>query len=182
MRLTPEEVGRIEAAVLGPRGRELMALMRLLTTFQPAVHISTETKAEARALGWTDATDYPTKLGWLVGNPLRELLLWEERGGELPYRAMFPILADETFRGRRVLEIGCGTGCNLLSLQPLAGQLMGVELEPFFLQMTPLVCKLAGRPVPERLQGQAEALPVGDGAFDVVMIIASLQYMTIERV
>ncbi len=182
MKLSPEEVRRIEEAVLGPQGRPLMDLMRHLTMFQPIDHVPEEVRAEARTLGWIDGTNFPTKLGWLVGNPLRELLLWEERQGKLHMQAEFPILQDATFRNQRVLEVGCGTGCNLLSLQPLASQVLGVEIEPLFLQLTPLICKLANRPIPDRLEGQGEALPAQNAAWDVAIIMGSLQYMQIEKV
>ena len=182
MRLTDDEVLRIEGAVRGPRGRDLMELMRRLSTFRGPEDTAPAVLAEARALGWTDARDAPTPLGWLVANPLRELLLWEERGGRMHMQAEFPVLRDGTFLGKRVLEVGCGTGCNLLTLEPMASAVLGVELEPLFLQLTPLIADLAGRPVPARTEGRAEALPSDDAAWDVALVMGALQYMDIPRV
>jgi SAM-dependent methyltransferase len=68
----------------------------------------------------------------------------------------------------------------LLSLQSFA-EVVGIDVEPFYLQFTGVLARLEGVPVPTRVCGQAERLPFEDESFDVALFHGSLPYMRIEQ-
>lgn len=88
-----------------------------------------------------------------------------ERGRDRGYHALIDDLEASTVipfvRGKRVLEIGCGTGLVLERLTPHAGSVVGVDLSPGMLE-------LARRRALEVYEGSATALPFPDASFDVV--------------
>lgn len=77
---------------------------------------------------------------------------------------------------RRVLDVGCGTGYALRRLAarlPQAGEFLGVDAAPKMVE----VARAASRD--ERLsftEGTAERLPVGDGAYDLVVSTTSFDH------
>lgn len=75
---------------------------------------------------------------------------------ELEASAVIPLLG-----GKRVLEVGCGTGLVLERLAPHAAAAVGVDLSPGMLALA----RKRGLDVHE---GSATALPFVDGSFDVV--------------
>lgn len=76
-------------------------------------------------------------------------------------------------RGRRVLDVGCGTGLHLRLFAD--GGAAGVGLEPSREMLERARERLAGDA--HLVQGRAEALPFRDGAFDAVAMITSLEYV-----
>lgn len=74
----------------------------------------------------------------------------------------------QSAKGMRVLDIGCGTGRFLLQLhRALPGaRLYGLDLSPHYIKRARKL--LAGVPDAQLLVENAEAMPLGDGAFDVV--------------
>ncbi|MEM9189970.1 MAG: methyltransferase domain-containing protein [Myxococcota bacterium] len=88
-----------------------------------------------------------------------------ERGRRKGYHALIDELEFEVLRplveGRRVLEVGCGTGLILERLRPLAGELQGIDLSPGMLEKA----RARGFDVTE---GNVTALPFDDATFDVV--------------
>ncbi|MFW5925986.1 MAG: class I SAM-dependent methyltransferase [Myxococcota bacterium] len=75
---------------------------------------------------------------------------------ELEVRAVAPLA-----RGRRVLEVGCGTGLVLERLAPIAEAAYGVDLSAGMLRKA----RERGLPV---VQGSVTALPFADDSFDLV--------------
>ncbi|AEH35759.1 class I SAM-dependent methyltransferase [Halopiger xanaduensis] len=71
---------------------------------------------------------------------------------------------------RRVLDVGCGTGVVSLLLAELGHDVTGVDFAPEMLERARTKARAADRP--DRsiafCRGDAEALPLPDGAFDVV--------------
>ena len=63
--------------------------------------------------------------------------------------------------GRRVLEVGCGTGLLLQDVAPVAEQAVGLDLSHGMLTV-------ARRRALDVVEGSATALPFGEDAFDVV--------------
>jgi SAM-dependent methyltransferase len=122
-----------------------------------------------------------TGFGWKVGDALREYLNWEERGRRMPCTDLAPALREEAFRDRDVLEIGSGFGCNLLSLQPVARSIVGVEIEPLYGTLSVILSRIAGLPAPTVVIGRAEAMPRPDASADILLSLSSIQYMRIER-
>jgi SAM-dependent methyltransferase len=76
-------------------------------------------------------------------------------------------------RGRRVLDVGCGTGLHLRLFAERGAA--GVGLEPSWEMLQRARERLAGDAL--LVQGRAEALPFRDGAFDEVAMITSLEFV-----
>ena len=75
----------------------------------------------------------------------------------------------------RVLDIGCGTGPALrhAAARVTQGTLIGVEPTPRMLELAREKC--AGLPI-ELREGSAEALPVPDGAIDVLLAFDTMDH------
>ncbi len=181
MSLSPAQLEAVEAAVTGPSGEALMALMQGLTTGRDPSDFAEDTRVVARELGWIDRRDVVTKLGWKMGDPMREFVQWNRRDRKVHDWGRLPVLRAEHFEGKRLLSIGCGCGTNLFSFQTMCSSVVGVELEPTYLQFTPIWARLAGVPVPETVASGAEHMPFSSADFDVVVCLGALQYMNIPR-
>jgi SAM-dependent methyltransferase len=70
--------------------------------------------------------------------------------------------------GQRVLDVGCGTGVVAVTVARLGAQVTGLDLTPALLERARENARIAGVTVEWR-EGDAEALPFDDGAFDVVL-------------
>lgn len=181
MSLSPNELKAVETALTGPNGEQLMALMQRLTTQgRPKDDFSDEVLEEARSLGWIDRLHFPTKLGWKIGDPLREFVQWNRRDRKVHDWERLKVLRREYFEDRRMLAIGCGCGTNLFSFQEICKEVVGVEVEPVYLQFTPLWARLAEVPVPRTVLTGAENMPFPDADFDLVVCFGALQYMEIR--
>jgi SAM-dependent methyltransferase len=90
-------------------------------------------------------------------------------------------LARERYKGRFVLEIGCGFGCNLFSLAGVEGRFVGVEPVALYRQFTALLAEREQIAPPEIVDGAGESLPFADDEFDIVLCCSSHQYMDIKR-
>lgn len=118
--------------------------------------------------------------GFLGSQALREFWLWERRGRRLHAEGDLACLRREAFRGQRVLEVGCGSGINLCTLQPVAAAVLGIEVEPALVAVGRALARLVGVPVPPMRVGRGEATGLASGSFDRVLMFGSLQYMEIE--
>jgi ubiquinone/menaquinone biosynthesis C-methylase UbiE len=81
------------------------------------------------------------------------------------------------FDGKRVLDVGCGFGCNLLSAQGRAAATFGVDLEPSYLQLGPILAERAGLAVPQVARADAASLPLASQHFDMVLCASVIQYV-----
>jgi SAM-dependent methyltransferase len=70
--------------------------------------------------------------------------------------------------GQRVLDVGCGTGPASITAARAGAQVTGIDLSPALLERAHLNAKTASVAVSFQ-EGDAEALPFEDGAFDVVV-------------
>lgn len=181
MTLAPEQIEAVESALAGPQGEALMALMQGLTTGRNPSDFEEGPRAKARELGWIDKRDVVTKLGWKMGDPMREFVQWNRRGRKVHDWERLPVFHREYFEGKRLLSIGCGCGTNLFSFQEMCSSVVGLELEPTYLQFTPIWARLAGVPVPQTVNGGSERMPFSSNEFDVVVCLGALQYMNITR-
>ena len=185
--LSQEQLESLEASLQGDTGEALLTMMKSLSvdrrrngTFDPEA-----VKCALNAgLVWVDDQGRPalTHLGWLVSDSFREYVFWVERDRLLPMYDTRPAFADSVFRGKRVLEIGCGVGCNLFALQPIASSVAGIEIEPVYVQMASVLAKQAGIEAPPIHVGRAEHLPLDDASQDVVIAFGSLQFMDFGQV
>jgi len=82
--------------------------------------------------------------------------------------------------GERVLDAACGTGVvarAAMARVGTAGKVTGVDLNPGMLEVARTVSGRAGQSIAWR-EGNLEALPFADGAFDVVLCQQGLQFCT----
>ncbi|MBX3272393.1 MAG: class I SAM-dependent methyltransferase [Sandaracinaceae bacterium] len=170
---------RLLELLRGDDGRAFMDYMRALSEGRralPPKHVI----AQAHELGLVGRWGIRvTSLGQRVGDSLREYLYWEERGRDLPRAEAVPELRRDAHRGARVLEVGCGSGINLLSLHGFAAELVGLDPDPVYLALGRVLAELAELPAPETVCAMAEAIPLPDESFDVALVIGALQYTEI---
>ena len=70
--------------------------------------------------------------------------------------------------GRRVLDVGCGTGVVAITAARAGAKVNGIDLTPELLARAKENSKLAELEIDWR-EGDAEALPFADGEFDIVL-------------
>ena len=100
---------------------------------------------------------------------------WYETAGRRADRlekALLKRLLPGFSRARTLLEVGCGTGHFTRWLGEQGLQAMGLDLSPPMLAET---TRLGGPPC---VLGDALALPFLDGAFDLVALITTLEFVT----
>lgn len=153
-------------------------------TMQAIAPAPPELRRRALELGWVldVPTSRPTVRGFQVGDACREYLLWEERGRRFPGAERAEALAEGSFEGQRVVELGCGIGCNLVSLNGAAREALGIEREFVRAQLAELMWELADLQVPRILVASAERTPLGQECCDTVVVLGALQYMPIRAV
>jgi SAM-dependent methyltransferase len=175
----------MEASFRGQTARALLTMMKQLSLRENGVFDPKAVQCALDAeLVRINEGGHPvlTPLGWLVSDSIREYVFWLERDRLPPLYEIRPAFADALFRGKRVLEIGSGVGCNLFSLQSIASSVVGIEIEPVYVQMGPVLAKLAGVEPPLVHLGPAEHLPLGDASQDAVIALGSFQFMDFQQV
>ena len=197
-----EQPGAWQAEV-ARRKRKLAkrAAQRLVAPWRPATQRRESTVLAEYDHAWR-SNDYR---GYSLDSPQRDYTPWQWREqrmfasdvGATRFRQLLLIRFVELVRPRRLLEVGCGNGINLLLL---AGrfpdlELTGIELTaagheaalrfqdqpelPVAMQAfapQPLLDPSAFRRVRFE-QGNAAELPFADGAFDLVITILALEQM-----
>jgi SAM-dependent methyltransferase len=86
--------------------------------------------------------------------------------------ALIPCLLSP-HRNDKILDIGCGTGNQLLSLSRLGFDLSGIDPSP---EMIELARNRLG-PRCELRSGRAEDLPFSDNEFDIALLINTLEFL-----
>lgn len=180
--LSGEERERAERALLGPVGEALADVMFELALGRAPR--SDEGVAAAGRLGWIDRGQRLTELGRLVKDPLREYGFWRRRDRRLPSEGQVKVLAGRRFAHKRVLEVGSGGGCNLLSLRMQdvpPREVVGVEPMPLYVQLGEVLAGMAGLGPNDVRHGEGQALPLPDQSFDVVLCYSAHQYMAVRQ-
>jgi len=178
--LTGPQLDAMRRVLLGPSGDALIDYLFRLRMGFPVRPEDEASRDVAIELGIVDRSDSGlTQIGWLITDSIREYAFWLERGRQLPSEGQHPKLSCGHYAGKRVLEIGCGAGVNLMTLTAAGVPATGVEPVYAYRQMAALFAEREGLPPADIVGGQAEALPFEDDAFDVVVCISSYQYMNV---
>jgi SAM-dependent methyltransferase len=100
--------------------------------------------------------------------------------GEAKARRFLRLLDDGTFPGtadvRSVVEIGSGTGAFLAVASERFPRVVGVDIAMRWLHLSRRRFLDRGRPVPLLVCACAERLPFPDGAFDLAVTVATLEF------
>ncbi|MFN0057785.1 MAG: class I SAM-dependent methyltransferase [Planctomycetota bacterium] len=184
-----DELAPLSRALVGPHGEALIALLHQLNLQLPIDGVGDGAIELAESLGLVSrgndtagaASPGLTMLGLKAADPARELTFWRERAGAMPGGGVMLGLLPTPLAGQRILEVGSGVGCNLLSLQALGAEVIGVDVEPTYLLLAPVLAELAARPEPRVACSRAERLAFAAETFDVVICIGALQYMDYQR-
>ena len=80
-----------------------------------------------------------------------------------------------SWRNKKVLELGSGTGCVAIPLAERGAEVTAVELSEEHLEQLGAYAEERGLSI-ERVQADARDLPFGDSSFDVV-VLASLVHL-----
>lgn len=114
-----------------------------------------------------------TPLGKQVCDGVKQYCNWLEHPYALP-RGMNPAMIC----GRRILDVGCGVGCLLLTcLRHNAALGVGVDMLESSLEMCRVFAKRESMVAPVLVRGDGLALPFERGSFDVVVSRLALSYM-----
>ena len=88
-----------------------------------------------------------------------------------------PQLVDfSSFRGQRLLEVGCGIGTDLLRFAEGGARVTGLDLSQTAIDLAGRNFALHGATADELRVANGEALPYADGVFDVVYGHGVIQY------
>lgn len=177
--LSDAELARAEAAIDSDDG-SLMSFMARVGVIKAVPH-GDPAEERAKSLGWVD-TRGPTSVGSKIADSCREYRFWEERLRQMPAQPEVPEISAPRLRGRDVVELGSGFGCNLLSLQGQASRAVGVEIEPVYRQLGPVLARKAGLEPPELIGASAHDTGLEPEQFDVMLCLGSLQYMPVREV
>lgn len=133
------------------------------------------------ALGWVGAAGGGlTELGWFAADSCREYVFWRERDRKLPFAADVPHIVPECLVGKEVLEIGSGSGVNLMSIGSQAQAVVGLEPVGIYRQIGAILAEVEGYDNIAAGAGRAEALPYETGQFDTVLCVSAHQYFDIN--
>jgi len=99
-------------------------------------------------------------------------------GRQIPSSALRPPAADElaqwggprVVRGKRVLDLGCGDGRLAFGVAPYAREVVGLDPDAELIKNATAKASQQGLRNVRFLAGAGQDLPLGDGAFDVVIL------------
>lgn len=97
-----------------------------------------------------------------------------------PLEYAYHLLGD--VRGRRVLDLGCGSGANTILLAARGAQVCGLDISEELLRLARRRLAINGRgDQAVFVTGSAHALPFADGSIDIVFGIAVLHHLDLAR-
>jgi SAM-dependent methyltransferase len=151
--------------------------LKALQEGQADVSVAAQTRQKAERLGWVYADRAAlTPIGWFAADSLREYFFWRERGRKLPFADAIPEVVHEALAGRNVLEIGSGSGMNLMSLAQVSETVTGLEPVAIYRQIGAVLAEVEGLSQVVAKDGRAEALPFEAEQFDTVICVSAHQY------
>lgn len=180
MLLDPSEFQHTRAVLLNTDLDALSAAMTRLHFGEGPETLPRELRAQLEDLGWIDpGTGALSERGWFAADCCREYHFWTERDHRLPFEAEAPDLVRDAFRGKSVLEVGCGSGTNLMSLNDTTREIVGLEPLGIYRQIGSIFAEAHGMTDYQVKAGNAEAIPFPDARFDVVVCVTAHQYFNI---
>jgi len=176
-RFTDKQFEAASLALLGDNQKTI--LDAVFNGSMSSKYVMTSTQKELlEELGWIDKSNFTTT-GSLVCDPIREYTFWKQRNREIPSQGLAGFLTKEFFNNKDVLEVGCGSGCNLFSLQGCSARCVGVEPVPIYRQFSEIISQMEGLPNLNLIEAFGEEIPLDDNSFDVLICYTSHQYMDV---
>ncbi len=130
----------------------------------------------ALKLNWVTLTDHErpclTTVGARVADSAREYCNWLDDRKTLPVGVTVDLIA-----GKRVLDVGCGFGRHLFSLQDAGAVATGVELDEIYIQLSQVLSEKAQVNSVRIVRAAGEHLPFPAQSFDVILCTRSIAYM-----
>ena len=143
--------------------------------------VATDIRQGLERLGWVGAGGAGlTETGWFAADSCREYVFWRERNRKLPFADHVPHVISECLVGKEVLELGSGSGINLMSIGSQARNVVGLEPMGIYRQIGAILALVEGYDNITSLAGRAEALPFETGQFDTVLCVSAHQYFDIN--
>jgi ubiquinone/menaquinone biosynthesis C-methylase UbiE len=90
---------------------------------------------------------------------------------------LFHYIAPETFKNKKVLEIGCGFGGGVINLHKNGALAYGVDIDEDAIEIAKIIAKQEGINQDNFYIGVAENLPFDDETFDIVWSIQVLEHV-----
>lgn len=181
MRFGEGDFNRVRRAFLGPNSDAFAEFLHKRSFGALVDDFSDELPELARSLGFLDARGDLTEVGQCVASSCREYIFWRERDRKLPFESDAEWLNPSYFAGRKVVEIGCGMGVNLMSLEGVA-DCVGIEPFEIYKQMGSILRERDGLVEPEILIADGENVPLPDNSADVVLCVTAHQYFDVVAV
>lgn len=179
MQLTDQDFSRTKDILLRS---DLGELTRFMTRLQFGERVSdSPSRAVAAELGWVGpGAAGLTERGWFAADCCREYDFWIGRGRELPFAQALPELTPQAFADKSVLEIGSGSGINLMSMAGTAREIVGIEPVGIYRQIGSIFVQREGFGNIRMTAGSAESIPFPDQSFDTVLSVTAHQYFEIR--
>ena len=114
-----------------------------------------------------------TAMGKQICDGVKQYCNWREHSDELP-RGVEPVMV----KGRRVLDVGCGVGCAMLTfLRHGADRVAGIDMIESSLALCPVLAHRENVALPWLARSDGGRLPFADASFDMVFSRLALNYM-----
>lgn len=175
-------LGRLEELVLGADGLQWLEALHRLNVDRSAP-VGSDMIDEFLALGI--CARHPdgialTLFGHKCADSAREYLFWIGRDRKFHGEDELKAVRLESFREKKLLEIGAGWGSNLARLSRFAKAVVGLELEPVYVEFSRILSKREGVRPPQMAVGRGESTPFAAGSFDWVLVWNAIYYMNID--
>lgn len=176
MRLSEDVLERTHAALLKPSGDELVQFMARVGLAQDVSAAPDWLFELTQEFGWMDQNRSATPIGFCASDSFREYKFWKERDRKLPFYSDAEFLQLDAFVDKSVLEIGCGMGINLMSMQSVTKNVVGVDPIEVYGQMGRVFSDIENVAAPEIRVGGAENMPVDDSSYDLAFCTGAHQF------
>lgn len=181
MQLTGSTLERTRAALQGPHADAVVNLLFDLLMRRRDSGANGEAAALLQDLGFITRDPIRlTRLGYLAADSIREYVFWLGRDRRLPCEGRVTHLSAAHYRGKKILEVGCGMGCNLMSIAGEADRVVGLEPVAVYRQMSAILCERSKLEPVEIKPGTGERIPFEDNTFDIVLSVSAHQYMDVR--